>query len=77
MGIASLHPSYGTADMLGAKYFDFFFAFFAANGIIESDRRRLIQLEAEIADHLVGVGGVLAGSGEIAVDEHRVGWIQA
>ena len=46
-------------------------------GVIKLNRRRLIQFETEIADHLMGVGGVLAWGGQIAVDEHRVGRIEA
>lgn len=41
------------------------------------DRRRLIELETQVADHLMGIGGVLPGCGQIAVDENRIGRIEA
>ena len=42
-----------------------------------SNRRRLIELEAEIADHLVRVGGFLAGCRQVAVDEDRIRRVEA
>ena len=41
------------------------------------DRRWLIELEAEISNHLMRVGSFLSGRGEIAVDEDRVCRIEA
>lgn len=41
--------------------------------VSELDFRGLIDLETEIFDHTVCVGRLLAGRGEIAVDENRIG----
>jgi len=43
----------------------------------ESDRCRLVELEAEIGDHLMGVGSFLARRGQVAVDEKRICRVEA
>jgi hypothetical protein len=46
------------------------------NHALSSDCRRLIELEAEIFDHAVRVGGFLTRSRQVTIDEDRIGRIE-